>query len=70
MDWIGAFLKCKPSYLMRGGIKECEKENDDSLDLPQIAKSAPVILVEEVGWVLLFVWEALSIARHHRFIKG
>ena len=20
---------------MRGGIKECEKENDDSLDLPQ-----------------------------------
>ena len=56
---------------MREGIKSSvRRKMMIAWIYPKIAKSAPVILVEEVGWVLLFVWEALLIARHHRFIKG
>ena len=48
VDWIGAFLKCKPSYLMRG-IKSVRRKMMIAWIYPKIAKSASVILVEEVA---------------------
>ena len=48
VDWIGAFLKCKPSYLMRG-IKSVRRKMMIAWIYPKIAKSAAVILVEEVA---------------------